>query len=282
MQTRRPSPRRVALGTLEPRTALTKQPGNAFTLNPFHGCPVSCAYCYVPRLAHMRHETRPWGSYLDVKQGLAEKLDLELGRLREPAEVMMSTATDPYVPQEQELGLTRSLLEVFARHPRHALRILTKTTLYLRDLDLLSRLPRVAVGCSISTFKDALAAAIEPWAALPSERLEALRVAAESGVRAYVLWAPMIVPADADRGAYRLLLSAIGGRGVRAVVTDRANYRDTFSEGLLARIAREGERFATARDEDLVAGLRDELGLRAHALPPAAPEGEGAQLSLFS
>src|SRR4051812_49042008 len=99
---RRPAPRAVEVCEIAARTVLTRQGNNSFTLNPYRGCPVSCAYCYVPRLPFMRQEGRAWGSYVDVKRDVAERLEAELARLKEPALMMMSTATDPYVPQEAE------------------------------------------------------------------------------------------------------------------------------------------------------------------------------------
>jgi DNA repair photolyase len=191
---------------------------------------------------------------------------------------MMSTATDPYVPQEAELRVTRSLLEVFARHPRHKLSILTKSTLFLDDLDLLARVGRLSLGCSVSTFRDALAAKIEPWGALPSERVAALARAAEAGIHTVVLWAPMLVPVRSTEADYEALLAPIRDLGIAAVKTDTANYRGTFSRAVLATIAAEGERFADERDEAAVAEVRRRLDLDRKS--PALDEGD-EQPSLF-
>jgi len=51
-----------------------------YTLNPYAGCPVGCAYCYVPHMAHMQAEPRKWGTYVDVKDGSARLLDRQLAR----------------------------------------------------------------------------------------------------------------------------------------------------------------------------------------------------------
>jgi DNA repair photolyase len=278
---RRPAPRAVEVREIPARTVLTKQGPRSFTLNPYRGCPVSCAYCYVPRLSYMRQEERPWGSYVDVKRDVAERLEVELTRLKEPSVVMMSTATDPYVPQEAEFRITRSVLEVFARHPRHRMTILTKTTLYLDDLDLLGRIEALSLGCSVSTFSDALAARIEPWGALPSERLDALGTAARTGINTFVLWAPMLVPAAATSADYGRLLSGIRERRIGRVRTDRANYRGTFPPALTTLVARGGERFATTHDEHLVASICETLGFDGAIAAPAGPT-VSEQLSLFA
>jgi DNA repair photolyase len=228
----------------------------------------------------MRQEERPWGSYVDVKRDVAARLDAELARLRAPSVVMMSTATDPYVPQEADLRITRSVLEVFERHPRHRINILTKTTLHVVDHDLLARIPGATLGCSISTFEDSLAARIEPWGALPTERLDALAAAARAGIATFVLWAPMLVPATAREDEFRRLLVGVRDRGIGRVRTDRANYRGTFPSSLLSLVERSGERFATERDEAVVTRLCIDLGL-VRAAEPSRPEDEPRQLSLF-
>ena len=72
------------------------------------------------------------------KQNAAWLLEQELRRLKPGTEIALGTATDPYQPLERKLGITRSLLEVFARHSGFRLGIVTKSTLIARDLDLLA------------------------------------------------------------------------------------------------------------------------------------------------
>src|ERR1051325_2544835 len=102
----------VKLNVIEPKSVLNAWGSGGFTLNPYKGCSVGCSYCYVPHMRHNQAETRRWGSYVDIKEGAVELLDRQLGRLRQPASIFMSTATDPYQPVEERYRITRRMMEV--------------------------------------------------------------------------------------------------------------------------------------------------------------------------
>ncbi|MCY1417133.1 radical SAM mobile pair protein B [compost metagenome] len=110
------------------------------------------------------------------------------------APINLGSNTDPYQPIEREQKLTRRLLEVLLRY-RHPVTIVTKGSLVLRDLDLLSELARqrlVAVMISLTTLDDELKRILEPRAAAPKARLRAIRVMREAGIPVGVLCSPMI------------------------------------------------------------------------------------------
>jgi DNA repair photolyase len=77
----------------------------------------------------------------------------------------------------------------------HPLTIVTKSALVLRDLDILGPMAErrlVRVGISVTTLDRTLARRMEPRAATPSRRLEAIRLLNEAGVPCGVMAAPMI------------------------------------------------------------------------------------------
>ncbi|HKS43178.1 MAG TPA: DUF5131 family protein [Blastocatellia bacterium] len=242
-----------------------------FTLNPYVGCPVGCAYCYVPHMAHKQLEDRKWGTYVDVKEGAPELLEQQLARKRQPARIFMSTATDPYQPAEERYQITRRMLEVFERHPKHSLFILTKQSLVERDIDILTRLPRVAVGMSISIMNDNLARVIEPWAPVTSERLAVIKRLSEAGIPTYLLWAPAFVPLPMTDQFVRGAICAIAESGARALSLDSLNYRSRQPAGLTRRLAREGHAPATKAQAKLIRNEADRRGL-GHRLELAEPE----------
>jgi DNA repair photolyase len=235
------------------------------TLNPYAGCPVGCAYCFVPFMPHKQLEDRTWGSYVEVKEGAAELLDAELSRLRKPTTVFMSTGTDPYQPVEERFKITRSILEVFKRHPKHTLSILTKQSLVERDADLLERLPRARVGMSISTIDDRLSAIIEPWAPVTSERLAVIGRLARRGIITYLLWAPALVPVPMTEGFVRRSVEAIAGTGARALALDSLNYRLRQQEGFYRRLAREHHAPAREAQLGIIRAEADRRGLGSRA-----------------
>jgi DNA repair photolyase len=111
-----------------------------------------------------------------------------------PGVIHIGGNTDPYQPQERRLQITRQVLEVM-RLFGHPLSIITKSALICRDVDILgpmgqAGLARAAV--STTTLDRSLARAMEPRAATPERRLEALRRLADAGVPTVVMFAPVI------------------------------------------------------------------------------------------
>lgn len=266
--------RLIEMNVIEPKSVLNASGMGGFTLNPYAGCPVGCAYCFVPHMRHKQLEERKWGTYVDIKEGAVELLDRQLRRLRKPTTVFMSTATDPYQPVEARYQITRRLLEVFGRHRQHALFILTKQALVERDTDLLVRLPRVAVGMSISVIEDRLAQLIEPWAPVTSERLAIIERLSRQGVATYILWAPAIVPAPMSDKFIHRSVEAIAQTGTGALSLDTLNYRSSQSAGLFRRLRREGHIAASKAQVRLIRDEADRQGLshRVELVEPASME----------
>lgn len=166
-------------------------------VNPYRGCEHGCVYCYA----------RPTHSYLGLSPGLdfetrlvakanaVEALRAELSRPGyKPSPINIGSATDAYQPIEREWRLTRGLLELMLE-TRHPLTIVTKNALVARDLDLLAALAEqklVVVYMSITTLDAGMARTLEPRAAAPWRRLEAVRSLTDAGVPVGVLVAPII------------------------------------------------------------------------------------------
>ena len=277
MKPERKPERAVKLNVIQPHSVLNRSGMGGFTLNPYNGCPVGCTYCFVPHMKHMQLETRKWGTYVDVKEGVPELLDKQLRRLRQPTRVFMSTATDPYQPVEERYQITRRILEVFARYPQHSLFILTKQTLVERDAELIACLPRAAVGMSISVIDDRLAEVIEPWAAPTSRRLATIRRLSERGIPTYVLWAPAFVPLPMTREFVRSAIATIAESQTQALSLDSLNYRSRQPAGMLRRLARDGHAPATAAQVELLRQEAERRGLL-RRLDLVAPESEIAEL----
>src|SRR5829696_5473106 len=110
------------------------------------------------------------------------------------ARVALGTATDPYQPCEGRYRITRSCLEAL-RDADTPVSIVTKSTLILRDLDVLTKLaqgPGATVYFTITTLDPDLWRLIEPGTPPPLKRLEVLRRLSESGVLCGVFLAPIL------------------------------------------------------------------------------------------
>ena len=190
-----------------------------FSLNPYRGCEHGCVYCY----ARPTHEYLSFSAGLDFEQRIMVKHDApELLRRTflsprwRPEVVALSGNTDCYQPVERHLQLTRRCLEVF-REFRNPVGIVTKSALVTRDIDLLAGLAEHAathVCVSITSLDGDLARRMEPRAARPERRLEAVRTLSAAGVPVSVMVAP-IIPGLNDEEVPRIL-EAAAGSGARS------------------------------------------------------------------
>ena len=183
-------------------------------VNPYRGCEHGCIYCFArPTHAYLGYSPGlDFETKLLFKPNVAELLEREL---RKPGYVVrpmaLGTNTDPYQPVERTLQLTRAVLGVLDRF-NHPVAIVTKSAGALRDLDLLAgmaarRLVRVHV--SLTTLDAGLARRMEPRAAAPERRLQAIAALAQAGVPVGVMAAPMI-PGLNDVELEKILEAAAG------------------------------------------------------------------------
>ena len=167
------------------------------SINPYRGCEHGCIYCYA-RPAHAYMGLSPGVDFetrLFFKPEAARLLERELsakGYACKP--VHIGGNTDPYQPAEKGLRITREVLEVLERF-NHPFSIITKSALIVRDADILARMGQAGLArafVSITTLDRKLARAMEPRAATPGRRLEAVRALADAGAVVGVLFAPVI------------------------------------------------------------------------------------------
>lgn len=169
-----------------------------WTINPYRGCEFGCVYCYA-RYTHEFLEQRDPMDFerrIFVKRHAAEALARNLARTAIGSDqIALGTATDPYQPAERKFGLTRAMLEVFARLGGLNLSITTKSALIVRDIDLLcaiSQRSKISVNFSLITLRRRLQRVLEPRAPRPALRLAAIRQLTTAGIRCNVLMMPMI------------------------------------------------------------------------------------------
>jgi DNA repair photolyase len=186
--------------------------GFRFSLNPYRGCEHGCSYCY----ARPSHEYLGFSAGLDFERRIMVKDDAPALLRRtlassrwEPQVVALSGNTDCYQPVERRLAITRKCLEVFAEF-RNPVAAITKSALVARDTDLYAELARhgaAHVFCSVTTLDPDLARRMEPRAARPDRRLEAMATLAAAGVPVAVMIGP-VVPGLNDAEIPRILEAA--------------------------------------------------------------------------
>jgi len=168
-----------------------------WTINPYRGCEFACKYCYA-RYTHEFMEMRDGVDFerkIYVKQYAAGLLRGELRKVKAGEEIAIGTATDPYQPAEKRYEITRAILEELSLHTGLEIGIVTKSTLVVRDIDVLRRVAagnKLFVNVTITTLKTELARILEPRAPRPDLRLDAVRKLNEAGVAAGVICAPVL------------------------------------------------------------------------------------------
>jgi DNA repair photolyase len=173
------------------------------TINVYRGCSHACTYCFArPTHEYLGLNTgEDFERRIVVKVNAVEVLRVELSARRWAGHhIAMGTNTDPYQRCEGKYHLTQGVIQVLAE-AANPFSILTKSTLILRDLDLLvdaARRTEVGVNLSIGTLDDDVWKLTEPGTPPPRRRLEAVRRLNDAGVPCGVLVAP-IIPGLSDR-----------------------------------------------------------------------------------
>ena len=212
-----PLPSRVTTVTIQQsRTIIARNesPDIAFdrSINPYQGCEHGCVYCFA-RPTHAYHDLSPgldFETRLFAKPDAARLLRNELAKPGYRCEpIALGTNTDPYQPIEREWKITRSVLALLAEC-EHPFTIVTKGALVERDLDVIApmaakRMARVFV--SITTLDKTLARTLEPRAAAPHRRLQAIATLARAGVPTGVMVAP-VIPQMNDKDLEAILEAA--------------------------------------------------------------------------
>ncbi|MEO3386156.1 PA0069 family radical SAM protein [Mesorhizobium sp. CAU 1741] len=200
----------------KPRTIITRNssPDISFdrSINPYRGCEHGCVYCFA-RPTHAYMGMSPgldFESKLFAKPDAARLLERELAKPGyEPRTIAIGTNTDPYQPVERQWRIMREVLEVLEAHD-HPVGVVTKSALVTRDIDILGRMAEkglAKVALSITTLDRKLARTMEPRAATPPKRLEALRTLSDAGIPASVMIGP-VIPGLTDQEVERILESA--------------------------------------------------------------------------
>jgi DNA repair photolyase len=194
---------------------------------------------------------RPTHTYLDldadhdferrivVKVNAVSHLRSELDPRRWRGDLIaMGTNTDPYQRAEGKYRLTRGIVEVLSEFA-NPFSILTKSTLVLRDLDLLARAARrtsVRVNLSIGTLDEDVWRATEPGTPHPRRRVRAVEQLNAAGVECGVLVAP-VLPGLSD-GADQLdaVVGACVEAGAASISTVLLHLRPGVREVYLSRL----------------------------------------------
>lgn len=158
--------------------------------NPYHGCGHGCAYCYVPLVLKMKRPEFDSGANLRPKFLAGLERDARLYQAAGITEqVMLSFTSDPY--HRGDTAPTRTTLETLSAHGLAFCTLTKGGTRALRD-EALFRPDRDAFASTLTTLDDAFSLKWERNAALPGDRLAALRSFHERGIFTWVSLEPTL------------------------------------------------------------------------------------------
>ncbi|MDY7104577.1 MAG: radical SAM protein [Actinomycetota bacterium] len=212
------------------------------TINAYRGCSHACMYCFA----------RPTHAYLGlgigedfdrrvvVKTNAVELLRAELSPRRWAGHaIAMGTNTDPYQRCEGKYRLTRGIIGVLGEYA-NPFSVLTKSTLVLRDLDVLAAAARrthVRVDLSVGTLDPDVWRLTEPGTPPPARRLRAVRQLNEAGIPCGVLVAPILPGlSDADE-QIEAVVAAAAEAGARSIAHTTLHLRGQVRDHVLAELA---------------------------------------------
>lgn len=178
---------------------------SGYSINPYSNCSFNCIYCYTRGSKYGEHQVPGLAAKINAPEVLVRQLK-NRARKREYGFIAFGSATDPYLPVENDLKITRELLMIILRFhfPVH---LLTRSPLILRDLDILKKIGEKAVlpdefkdktdngvvlSFSFSTTEENLAKIFEPGAPSPQERLETIKQCKDAGFIVGAIFMPLL------------------------------------------------------------------------------------------
>lgn len=192
-----------ARSIFSPATGFILRGGFDWTCNPYVGCSFGCTYCYAMFLPQNRRPKEDWGKWFQAKANAVDVARKQAPKVAGQA-VYISSVTDPYLPAERSLQLTRGILDVLAEvQPR--LLIQTRGPLVVRDVDVLKRFRSLRVNVSIPTDDEAVRLRFEPKAPPLERRWEALQQLRDAGLPVGLCVTPMLPIADPEAFVRRLI-----------------------------------------------------------------------------
>ena len=196
------------------KSILSKSQIYDYAINPYVGCSHSCTYCYAAFMKRFTGHKEKWGEFVDVKVNVPDLLTREIKKKR-MGRVWVSGVCDPYQAAEKKYKLTVRCLEILLEN-QWPVTIQTKSSLVLRDIEILEKFKDIEIGFSMTTADEKIREIFEPGASPIKERIRALDVLHSRGIQTFAMIAPILPGADG-------LIEELPGK-VDHILIDKLNY----------------------------------------------------------
>ncbi len=209
--------------------------GVDYNMNLYKGCSHGCIYCDSrSNCYHIDDFDRVRG-----KDNALLILEQELIKQKEKGIIGIGAMSDPYNPLERKYYQTREALKLISKYG-YGVSIDTKSTLILRDIDLLKEINQknnVIIKFTITTPHDRLSKVIEPNVSLSSERLKAIKELNTNGIFTGIMMNPSLPFITDNEEDIRLLVKLAYSSGAQFIhtylgMTLRENQRDYYYQKL--------------------------------------------------
>jgi DNA repair photolyase len=131
---------------------------------------------------------------VEIKINAPRLLEDALKRKRKKCVIATGAMSDPYIPVKENLRVVRECLCIIEKYGA-GLAIQTKSSLILRDLDLLKKInarAKCVVQMTLTTFDENLCKIIEPNVSTTKERFETLKIMRDNGITTVVWLCPVL------------------------------------------------------------------------------------------
>jgi len=206
------------------KTILNKSDLSDFTLNCYVGCSHRCIYCYACYMKKFKNRPENWGDFVDVKINAGQVLAGQIKKIKLPVEVFMSSICDGWQPQEAKYKLSRACLKILLEAGANV-SILTKSSLILRDFDLLAAYKTASLGMTITTLKPKLQKTLEPYASPVQDRLNTLKEANKKGIETWVFLGPLVPDFTDTADNLNSIFKTLSGLELSKIYLDKLNPR---------------------------------------------------------
>ena len=172
---------------------LTKSnlPASDYVINPYVGCPHGCKYCYASFMKRFTGHKEEWGTFIDIKRCTKPISKKKL----KGKTVFLASVTDCYNPYEEKYCITQGILKQLL-DVECTVSISTKSSLILRDIELLKQFKDLSVAMSINMLDEKFKSDMDNASSI-EDRMNALRVLHENGIHTVLFMSP-IFPAITD------------------------------------------------------------------------------------
>jgi DNA repair photolyase len=186
---------------------------DVLSLNLAQGCAHRCAFCSIRAIPSYSGD-----DVIVLCEDMAEKLGAELAaRRQKPRAVLISPATDPFMPLSEVQAETARAVEVLARQGVEA-RLLTRGYIRPSVREVLARYRQhVKVTVAITTIDRNLQRTLEPLAAPPRLRLRQIGDLHKLDIPVSVEVAPLVPGLTDRRENLTALLEALAGAGIQHI-----------------------------------------------------------------